>query len=78
MHRYGVVPNAKMPNVFDAIAIDLTDRTSPFGSVHIRDKTTVGARLAAAGTAVAYGDATAYWQGPVVSSVQKNDPESVG
>ena len=36
-----------MPNTFTAIALDLTDNTSPYGSVHIRDKTTVGERTAA-------------------------------
>eukprot|EP00041_Stephanoeca_diplocostata_P033498 m.1108937 g.1108937 ORF g.1108937 m.1108937 type:complete len:474 (+) comp24352_c0_seq33:177-1598(+) len=52
---YPAVPNKAMPNVFDAIAFDLLDLTSPFGSVHIRDKTTVGNRLAAGGLALAYG-----------------------
>ena len=55
------LPNTRMGNnTFDAIAIDLTDRTSPFGSVHIRDKQTVAQRLAAGGLAVAYGQ-TDYW-----------------
>ena len=62
------VPNAKMPNVFNAIAIDLLDRTSPYGSVHIRDKLAVGQRLAAGGIAVAYKDADTYWGGPTVES----------
>ena len=56
-----------MPNVFTAVAIDLTDRMSPFGSVHIRDKISVAQRLAAGGIAVAYNDSAVYWQGPVVS-----------
>ena len=57
-----------MPNTFDAIAIDLTDRTSPYGSVHIRDKTSVADRLFAGALCVAYGDKTSYWQGPVATS----------
>jgi len=65
---YGVVPNKAMPNVFDAIAHDLTDYTSPYGSVHIRDKTTVGERLAAAGLATVYNQAGTYWQGPTATS----------
>lgn len=65
---YGVVPNPKMPKVFNAVAIDLTDRSSPYGSVHIRDKLTVAQRLSAGGIAVAYGDQSRYWQGPVVQS----------
>ena len=39
-----------------AVAIDLTDHTSPYGSVHIRDKASVAERLAYAGIAVAYGE----------------------
>ena len=62
------VPTPAMPNTFQAIAFDLTDYHGPFGSVHIRDKTTVGQRLALAGIATAYGDASVYAQGPTVAS----------
>lgn len=34
-----------MPNTFMAVAMDLPDDTSPYGSVHPRDKQDVGARL---------------------------------
>lgn len=68
---YGQVPNAKMPNTFTALALDLTDNTSPYGSVHIRDKTTVGERLAAAAIQAVYGDATRYVQGPTVSTAAR-------
>lgn len=71
---YGYVPNDSMPNTFDAIALDLTDHGSPYGDVHIRDKTTVGQRLAAAGLSVAYGVDT-YWQGPIGSAASKVDNE---
>ena len=70
---YGVVPNKAMPNVFDAIAVDLTDYTSPYGSVHIRDKTSVGERLAAAGMATVYKQASTYWQGPTATSAAASD-----
>jgi hypothetical protein len=56
-----------MPNTFQAIGFDLTDYHGPYGSVHIRDKTTVGLRLAAAAMGTVYGAGT-YWQGPTVSS----------
>jgi hypothetical protein len=56
--------------VFNAIAIDLTDRTSPYGSVHIRDKYTVAQRLSAGGISIAYNDTDIYWQGPYVKDVQ--------
>ena len=67
---YGHVPNVQMPNVFNAVAIDLTDRTSPYGSVHIRDKVTVAKRLSAGGLAMAYGNKNVYWQGPIVKSAR--------
>jgi hypothetical protein len=44
---------------------DLTDFSSPYGSVHIRDKTTVSERLAAAGLAAVYNHSASYWQGPI-------------
>ena len=71
---YGAVPNKAMPNTFTAIALDLTDNTSPYGSVHIRDKTTVGERLAAAGIKAAYGAADAYVQGPTVGAATLKSP----
>ena len=72
---YGHVPNPKMPNTFQAIAFDLTDYHGPYGSVHIRDKTTVGERLAAAGIATAYGETSQYWQGPTVVSAMVSGGE---
>ena len=62
------VPNTRMPNVFSSIGIDLLDRKSPYGSVHVRDKIAVGHRLAAGARAMVYGNASAYWGGPYVSS----------
>ncbi len=51
-----------------AVAMDLGDPDSPYGSVHPRDKEDVGMRLALAGRVVAYGeDQTAvYYTGPLV------------
>jgi len=49
----------------------------PFGSVHIRDKTSVGERLAAAGVGLAYGDSSSYWQGPTVLSAALKGAEVV-
>ena len=74
---YGYVPNEQMPNVFNAIAIDLTDRTSPYGSVHIRDKLSVAKRLSAGGIAMAYGNNDTYWQGPIVKSAKTGTDSSV-
>ena len=51
-----------------AVAMDLGDPQSPFGSVHPRDKQDVGSRLARSGRAVVYKDQTAYFQGPQAES----------
>lgn len=67
---YGYVPNPHMKNVFMAVAMDLGDPTSPYGSIHPRDKQDVGARLALAGRAVAYGDTTVYYSGPIATAAK--------
>ena len=48
--------------------MDLGDPTSPFGSVHPRDKQDVGYRLALAGRAVAYKQEGLYYAGPIANS----------
>ena len=55
-----------------AVAMDLGDPTSPFGSVHPRDKETVGMRLSLAGRAIAYGDNDVYYTGPLVTGYSNN------
>ena len=57
-----------MKNVFMAVAMDLGDPTSPYGSVHPRDKQDVGARLVLASRAVAYGDSSVYYTGPIAKT----------
>ncbi|XP_067675941.1 sialate O-acetylesterase-like [Haliotis asinina] len=52
---YGYVPNPKMKKTFMAVAMDLADFGSPYGSVHIRDKPDVARRLYLSGLRVAYG-----------------------
>jgi len=68
---YGYVPNPRMRNVFMAVAMDLGDPTSPYGSVHPRDKQDVGARLSLAGRAVAFGDTTVYYSGPIATAAKR-------
>ena len=63
---YGYVPNPALQNVFMAVAMDLGDPQSPYGSVHPRDKQDVGMRLALAGKVVAYGERALYFTGPLV------------
>ncbi|NWR49376.1 SIAE acetylesterase, partial [Regulus satrapa] len=60
----GAVPNARMPSTFMAVAIDLGDEHSPYGSIHPRDKQNVAHRLLLGARAVAYGDKDLVFQGP--------------
>ena len=62
---YGYVPNTRLRNVFMAVAVDLGDPTSPYGSVHPRDKQDVGLRLAMSARAVVYGENIIDFQGPI-------------
>ena len=74
---YGYVPNPRMKNVFMAVAMDLGDPTSPYGSIHPRDKQDVGARLTLAGRAVAYGDTDVYYTGPIATKAKLRQEKSV-
>ncbi|NWS82725.1 SIAE acetylesterase, partial [Toxostoma redivivum] len=60
----GVVPNVRMPSTFMAVAMDLGDEHSPYGSIHPRDKQNVAHRLLLGARAVAYGDKDVVFQGP--------------
>ncbi|XP_072013829.1 sialate O-acetylesterase-like [Amphiura filiformis] len=60
----GYVPNAGMPNVFMAVAIDLTDFESPWNPIHPRYKQDVAARLVQAARVVAYQEKGLIYQGP--------------
>ncbi|NWX46876.1 SIAE acetylesterase, partial [Steatornis caripensis] len=75
----GVVPNARMPGTFMAVAMDLGDERSPYGrrlpaanpssllfpgSIHPRDKQSVAQRLQLGARAVAYGEKDVVFQGP--------------
>ncbi|XP_078607954.1 sialate O-acetylesterase-like [Branchiostoma floridae x Branchiostoma japonicum] len=71
---YGYVPNPAMPNVFMAVAVDLVDPDSPFGSIHPRDKEDVASRLVLGARAVAYDETEVTFQGPRPVSVNF-DPE---
>ncbi|XP_035678566.1 sialate O-acetylesterase-like isoform X1 [Branchiostoma floridae] len=71
---YGYVPNPAMPNVFMAVAVDLVDPDSPFGSIHPRYKEDVASRLVLGARAVAYNETDVVFQGPHPVSVDV-DPE---
>ena len=70
--NYGYVPNDRLKNVFMAVATDLGDPTSPYGSIHPRDKQDVGARLAMSARAVVYNDDLVIndFQGPIAQSAE--------
>ncbi|XP_028391993.1 sialate O-acetylesterase-like [Dendronephthya gigantea] len=68
--QYGFVPNDRQKNVFMAVAMDLGNPNSPYGSIHPTDKTDVGNRLALAGLDVAYGRER-YYSGPLVDTIKK-------
>ncbi|KAL4688072.1 hypothetical protein H8957_004718 [Semnopithecus entellus] len=67
---FGYVPNPKMPNTFMAVAMDLCDRDSPFGSIHPRDKQTVAYRLHLGARALAYGEKNLTFEGPLPETVE--------
>ncbi|XP_051512439.1 sialate O-acetylesterase-like isoform X1 [Myxocyprinus asiaticus] len=61
---YGFAPNERMKNTFMAVAIDLPDEKSPWGSIHPRYKQDVAYRLVLGARAVAYGEKNVSFQGP--------------
>jgi len=63
-----------LPGVTMSVGTDLYDETSPCGSVHIRNKTAVGSRLARGSLVAAYGRTNLTWSGPVPAA---RDPVSV-
>ncbi|XP_026143438.1 sialate O-acetylesterase isoform X2 [Carassius auratus] len=60
---YGYAPNERMKNTFMAVAIDVPDDKSPYGSIHPEDKQDVAYRLVLGARAVAYGQNVSF-QGP--------------
>uniref|UniRef100_H2ZGF7 Sialate O-acetylesterase domain-containing protein n=1 Tax=Ciona savignyi TaxID=51511 RepID=H2ZGF7_CIOSA len=65
-----------MPNTFMAVAMDLPDNGSPFGSIHPRDKDDVATRLVAGSLNVAYGRNIAF-QGPFPLSLVRSEQNHV-
>ncbi|XP_059362291.1 sialate O-acetylesterase [Carassius carassius] len=61
---YGYAPNVRMKNTFMAVAIDVPDARSPYGSIHPEDKQDVAYRLVLGARAVAYGEKNVSFQGP--------------
>ncbi|XP_061916498.1 sialate O-acetylesterase isoform X1 [Entelurus aequoreus] len=60
----GFVPNLRLQRTFMAVAVDLPDETSPYGTIHPRDKQDVAYRLTLGAMAVAYNDKDVVFLGP--------------
>lgn len=65
----GFVPNSRMRKTFMAVAMDLPDENSPFGTIHPRDKQDVAYRLTLGARAVAYNEKDVPFLGPFPSQV---------
>ncbi|KAM4627989.1 sialate O-acetylesterase isoform 2-T2 [Polymixia lowei] len=60
----GFAPNPRMKRTFMAVAMDLPDETSPYETIHPRDKQDVAYRLTLGARAVAYGEKGVSFLGP--------------
>ena len=58
------MPNQQQENVFMAVAMDLADDKSPYGSIHPRDKADVAERLVLGARAIIFNESV-YWTGPI-------------
>ncbi|KAK3092040.1 hypothetical protein FSP39_024667 [Pinctada imbricata] len=72
----GYVPNPKMPHTFMAVAMDLPDFQSPYGSGHPRYKHDIARRLVLSALAVAYHEKGFDFQGPFPSSYTLNSAKT--
>lgn len=66
---FGFVPNPRMQKTFMAVALDLPDENSPYGSIHPRDKQDVASRLTLGAKAVAYNETGVPFQGPFPNKI---------
>ncbi|XP_028275015.1 sialate O-acetylesterase [Parambassis ranga] len=69
----GFVPNPRMKKTFMAVALDLPDETSPFGTIHPRDKQDVAYRLTLGARAVAYNEEGVHFLGPFPIQILVNN-----
>uniref|UniRef100_A0A8C5EK07 Sialate O-acetylesterase-like n=1 Tax=Gouania willdenowi TaxID=441366 RepID=A0A8C5EK07_GOUWI len=69
---FGFVPNARMKKTFMAVAFDLPDEKSPYGTIHPRDKQDVALRLLLGARAVAYNQKDVLFQGPFPLQIESS------
>ncbi|KAK3091603.1 hypothetical protein FSP39_021102 [Pinctada imbricata] len=74
--KVGFVPNFRMPHTFMAVALDLPDFQSPYGTVHPRYKHDIARRLVLSALAVAYHEKGFDFQGPFPSSYTLNSAKT--
>uniref|UniRef100_A0A7N6ADK2 Sialate O-acetylesterase domain-containing protein n=1 Tax=Anabas testudineus TaxID=64144 RepID=A0A7N6ADK2_ANATE len=65
----GFVPNTRMRRTFMAVAMDLPDETSPYHTIHPRDKQDVAYRLTLGARAVAYNEKEVPFLGPFPNQI---------
>ncbi|XP_018554421.1 sialate O-acetylesterase [Lates calcarifer] len=65
----GFVPNSRMQRTFMAVALDLPDEKSPYGTIHPRDKQDVAYRLTLGARAVAYNEKDVQFLGPFPNNI---------
>ncbi|XP_057694725.1 sialate O-acetylesterase-like isoform X1 [Corythoichthys intestinalis] len=68
----GFVPNSHLQKTFMAVAMDLPDETSPYGTIHPRDKQDVAYRLTLGARAVAYNEKDVAFLGPFPKHILSN------
>ena len=67
----------KLKDVGYALAIDIGDPTSPFGSIHPRRKQEVGRRLSLSALEIQYGGAADSMFGPQVTTIAKRQGDGI-
>ncbi|XP_059813113.1 sialate O-acetylesterase isoform X1 [Hypanus sabinus] len=72
---FGFAPNPKMKRTFMAVAMDLGDEKSPYGSIHPRYKQEVAYRLYLGALAIAYEETEVVFQGPFPKHFQQKNTE---
>ncbi|XP_061137677.1 sialate O-acetylesterase-like [Syngnathus typhle] len=60
----GFLPNSRLQRTFMAVALDLPDETSPYGTIHPRHKQDIAYRLTLGARAVAYNEKDVVFLGP--------------
>ncbi|KAM7413459.1 hypothetical protein PAMA_020720 [Pampus argenteus] len=68
---FGFAPNPRMKRTFMAVALDLPDAYSPYGTIHPRDKQDVARRLTLGARAVAYNEDVPFL-GPFPSQIMSS------